>query len=248
MLKKLKCVIVDDDPLMHDVVGSICKGLDYIEIVANFECPRKFLDIHTTFDYDVCLLKIFMQEMDGFTVAKNLRDKLVVFTTAIDAVVPDALAMSPVDVLLKPLSKERLDKAVRKAYYMTIGEKTIQVEEDKDEYGLFWVAELFAKVKLPLADIVYVKTDEIDPRNKLIRMKDGKEYTLMDYSMEKLIEHAPHLVQVNRSEAISHKIVNDIEVDIVTLKNVNGIEVAKPVNLSRAFKKKFFERMRIYKN
>lgn len=244
MAQKLNCVIVDDDPFTHAIVEDLCKESQYVKLVSRFKCPKQFLDSVSDLDFDLCLLDIMMPLMDGFTVAKIIKDKQIVFITGVYEEVPDALKFSPLDVILKPILKERFEKVMQKAYHIRLGEKAVGLSNEKKTHELFLVAELLGKVKVPLSSIIYVKTDDIDYRNKIIHLNDGKKYTIMDYSFDELIELSPQLMQVNRSEVIAVNIFRNIEHDTITLHEPNAACVLpRQVTLSRRFRKKVFQRV-----
>ena len=241
MTKKLKCVLVDDDPFIHSVFDDFCKISQYAELVAKFECPKKFLEALPNLDFDICLLDIMMMPIDGFTVAQMLKGKPVIFITGGYGKVPEALGVSPVDVLLKPIWGDRFERSMEKAYYMLLGKKVEGTIVKRKTHEMFWVAELLGKVKLPLADILYVKTDELDHRNKQLWMADGKKYTIMDHTLYDLMDVAPHLLQANISELISRDSFHCIEHGVIVLKGVNeDFGGPKKVKLGRAYKKDFF--------
>jgi DNA-binding LytR/AlgR family response regulator len=242
MSQKIKCVLVDDEPSVHMIIEDLCKSSAYVELVAKFTCPEEFMRARPSLDFDLCLLDIVMGPMNGFSVAQSLKDKLVTFITGGWGKVPEALGINPVDVLLKPILRERFESSMEKTYYLMLGKRTENIPGKTKSSELFWVAELLGKVKLSLSEIVYVKTDEVDHRNKQIWMADGKKYTLMNYSLQEIMNLAPQLVQVNISELLSIDCFDYIERDVIVLKNVIE-EVNKPrkVKLGRAYKKKFYE-------
>lgn len=242
MIKKLKCVIVDDEFFMLEAIKDLCKDSKYVESVAAFQCPEKFLKSVHNLDFDICLLDIMMEPMNGFAVAKRLKNKQVVFITGMLDKIPDALDFSPVDVIRKPIDRFRFENAMKKAYYFLAAVNSSGMEQEQKTHELFLVAEQKGRVKVPLQKIIYVKTDNIDHRNKMIYLSDGRKYTIMDYSFEDLIELSPQLVQSNISELISIDIVNDIESNAIFLKT--GISsVPHCVALGRAYKKKFLQRV-----
>ena len=65
---------------------------------------------------DLVLLDIQMPGLDGFGVIEALEDPpLVIFVTAYDEYAIRAFEVNALDYLLKPFSRERLEKAVRRA-------------------------------------------------------------------------------------------------------------------------------------
>jgi len=235
MLKKLKAVAVDDSESILSTLEQMCKESSIIELVRTFNNPKEFLEHAPMLEFDLCLLDIEMPQMEGTTLAQVISNKPIIFISGSDQKFRDALNLAPVDIVPKPILKDRLYKAFEKAFNMFA---------EKKEYELFNVAESSKKVKIRLKDIMLITTDDIDPRHKLAWLKGGETYTLMNCKIEHLTANSPTLVQVNRAEAVSLEAVHEVEHDLITLKGIladNG--KPKQVTLGAAFKKKFKERM-----
>jgi two-component system LytT family response regulator len=234
MARKLKLVVLDDDPYIISVIRDLCKDSQIVEISKTFNYPLDFIKQVPLLDFDLAVLDVQMPEMEGIIVAQMLKKKPFIFVTGADDRLRDVLSLSPIDVVTKPILKDRLDKAFEKAY---------ELLSDKREYAMFNVAESNRKMKLRLPDIMLAVTDEVDPRHKIVYLKSGEKYTIMDYSLEKLIDACPTLIQVNKREAVSMEVVNEVEYDMIMLRGIQGNEVPKYVTLGRAFSKPFKERM-----
>jgi DNA-binding LytR/AlgR family response regulator len=234
MARKLRTIIVDDDAMTTKMIINLSDGSNSVEITKTFLNPQEFIDTAPMLDFDLCVIDIEMPEMSGLVVAQILGKKPFIFITSSDSKLRSALSLCPVDIVTKPIMKERLDIAFEKAHELFI---------DKQEYDVFNIAESKKKIKLHLPDILLVTTDTIDPRNKIVYMGNGEKYTLMDYTLTRLLEMCPLLVQVSRSEAISIEAINQVEHEVVTVKGLNGIDIPKYVNLGRSFRESFKERV-----
>jgi two-component system LytT family response regulator len=234
MAQKLKTIVVDDDPLIIGMIEDLCRDSKIVTIIKTFMNPKEFLEKAPLLDFDLCLLDIQMPEMEGLVVAQMLKNKPFIFITGADSKLRDALNLAPVDIVTKPILKDRLDKALNKAYELFV---------DKKEYEVFSIAESKKKTKVHLPDILLAVTDTVDPRHKTVFMRNGEKYTLMECTLEKLLDMCPLLVQANKAEAVSLEIVNEIEHDMITIKGVAGKDAPKYVTLGRAFSKAFKERL-----
>ena len=90
-----------------------------------------------------------------------------------------------------------------------------------------------------LPDILFVTTDEIDHRNKLVYLNDNLQCTLMNCTLNKLLKLAPQLIQVNKSELISLRIIKNVEFDVLTLHNFNQNKQEKQITLGHLYRKNF---------
>lgn len=112
---KLKIILIDDEPLAREVLTEYLREYEQVEIVA--ECNDGFEGLKAINQHkpDLVFLDIQMPKITGFEMLELL-DTLppVIFTTAFDEYAIKAFESNAVDYLLKPFSKERFDKAMKK--------------------------------------------------------------------------------------------------------------------------------------
>jgi DNA-binding LytR/AlgR family response regulator len=238
---KLRCVIVDDFYPTLVELQRLCLDSEFVEIVEIFSSPKKFLEVSPTLEFDLCLLDIFMPEMDGIAVSKMLKDKPVIFMTDIYDRLKEAVDLiHPVDVITKPIKKVRLQRAFEKAYKII---SYVPLEEKKKEFELFHTVEAEGKVKLHLTDILFVRTDKGNCRNKKVYLKNGEHYTLRRCTNEQLLKMSSRLVQVNKAELVSLDAVKGFKHNFVTLKDSTEGGVPAKVTLNRNFRTNFVHKM-----
>jgi DNA-binding LytR/AlgR family response regulator len=235
MNKKIKIAIVDDADYVHDFLNTIYSNSELVEMKYSFTSSEQFIKVLPNLEFDLCMLDLRMPGMDGFEVARHIGSKPIIFVTGSDDKLPEALELSPIDIVTKPFTRERIDRALEKASRLIMDEDV--------KYGLFNVAESRKKVCIHLHDILFVKTDDIDTRNKQVVLKSGIQYTLMNYSLNEILKVAGHLVQVNRQELISVGNISEVNSDNVTLKNSNGTCIPAKITLSEGHKQLVSKRM-----
>lgn len=233
MSLKLRTVIVDDDPLSVAILEDYITDSPLAEVTATFNNPKEFLDSRSTLKFDLAVLDIVMPEMEGTMVAKVLKDTPIIFVTGVFEKLREALEISPIDIVTKPIYKARLDKALGKAYVLTAR---------REEYRTFTVAEASGKVKLCIPDILLVVNDSDYSRHKKIYMRDGKVHTLMHYTMDELLNTCPLLVQVNREIAVSLEAVNEVEHNCITLKDIPS-NIPGEISVGRPFRKSMLDKL-----
>ncbi len=111
----VKCVIIDDEPLARSIVKEYLQEDSEIEIMQ--ECGDGFEGIKAIMQYkpDVIFLDIQMPKITGFEMLELIDFPVsVIFTTAYDEYAIKAFEAHAVDYLLKPFSKERFNKALKK--------------------------------------------------------------------------------------------------------------------------------------
>jgi len=238
MHTKLKCVIIDDDSFAIEIIKDNCKDSNCVEIVDSFLSPKEFLKVIPELDFDLCILDIQMPDMDGFEVARELKNKLVVFVTGSEGRLKEAVDFGAVGVIAKPVTKSKLSNILEIAYKVIIGKQPL----DSKEYMLFHIVGSSEKISIKLSDIVYVKTHHTGRLNKQVILKAGIKYILSNCNFDEFLESSQSLIQINQSELISLEAIHKIDRGLITLKIVAEDEKPKQVILNRSFKKDFFKR------
>jgi two-component system LytT family response regulator len=116
--KKIKTLIVDDEPLARQNLHVLLKDDPEIEIVGECGSGHEALRVIQAEPPDLLFLDIQMPEMDGFDVLKRIdheRLPAIIFVTAFDQYALQAFEVHALDYLLKPFNDARFEKALRQA-------------------------------------------------------------------------------------------------------------------------------------
>ena len=115
---KYQVVIADDEPLARDLLSSILGEFDQLEIIASCKNGREAIDACAKYSPDLIFLDIQMPGVNGFEVVKALQPEdmpLIIFVTAFDKFAADAFDLHAVDYILKPINKDRVQRAIDRA-------------------------------------------------------------------------------------------------------------------------------------
>ena len=113
----IRTIIVEDEQQSAEVLELMLqKFTDTIEVVAVCNTPVKGIESIQKKSPDLVFLDIEMPRMNGFEMLKKLApiDFEIIFTTAYNKYAINAIKMSALDYLLKPIDKDELAKAIRK--------------------------------------------------------------------------------------------------------------------------------------
>lgn len=113
----IKTIIVEDEQQSAEVLELMLqKFSDIIEVVDICNTPSKGIESIQKKSPDLVFLDIEMPRMNGFEMLKKLGtlDFEIIFTTAYNKYAINAIKMSALDYLLKPIDKDELAKAIRK--------------------------------------------------------------------------------------------------------------------------------------
>jgi len=111
----LKAAILDDEVKGSKLLSQKLEFFeDELQVVGIFNQPAKALDALIELKPDVLFLDVEMPGMNGFQFLERLGsfDFEVIFTTAYDSYTLEALRLSAVDYLLKPVDEEELKTAI----------------------------------------------------------------------------------------------------------------------------------------
>jgi len=116
MSDKIKCVIVDDEPIACEIIENFVKELNYLELVAVCEDAFEALDILQNNPIDLLFSDIQMPKINGLELVSSLPSSpVIIFITAHDTFAVNSFDLGVADYLLKPVSFDRFLKAVNKA-------------------------------------------------------------------------------------------------------------------------------------
>ncbi len=116
--RKIKAIIVDDEPPARRNLRALLKGVPDIELVKECGDGRDAVSQIRMLEPDLVFLDVQMPELDGFEVLENLAGQplpVIIFVTAYDQYALKAFEVSALDYLLKPFDDARFHKALAQA-------------------------------------------------------------------------------------------------------------------------------------
>lgn len=214
---KMKCLIVDDEPIAREGIINYIEKLDFLAIEG--ECStameaNEFLKKNTV---DLLFMDIQMPHLSGLEYLETM-DKfpLTILTTAYSEYALEGYRLQVVDYLLKPITFKRFFQAVSKAQETFL----LQNKEDINNDDMY-VRQGDSFVKIAWTDILYVESMQ----NYLkLHFKD-KILTIHQtmISLEEILPkdnffriHKSYLINVSHIELVSggRIFINDKELPI----------------------------------
>jgi DNA-binding LytR/AlgR family response regulator len=228
----LKCVLLDDELPGLTYLKMLCEQMPEVEVVKTFNDPEKFLASITNLEFDVCILDIEMPKVNGMQIAQLLKGKVVIFVTAYKQYAADAFDLDATDFVAKPVTRERLETAIKKA----VSRKKLKDQERQ----VLQLNTDKGKALIDIADIAYITTSEIDSRDKVAVFLDQSSIVLKNISFEMLQTQLPEklFTRVNKKQLVALKIVASYtHSEISTIFSKEG----KPIkmSLSEAYRQQF---------
>lgn len=238
-MKKIKCLVVDDEQGAIDILTHYISKTPFLEISGSFLGPLDALDAVYAGNIDLIFLDIHMPELSGLDFIKLLKGRVkVILTTAYDQYALEGYEHNVVDYLLKPIPFERFLKAAQKVIDSANDTQPIvnltsaaQILANQQDDYVFVKAD--GKVlKVNFEDILYV---EGLGNYVTIHTVSGKVVTLL--TMKEVQERLPEniFMRVHRSFIVSLGKVQFIEGNQIFVDN----KIA--VSLGETYRDAFFK-------
>jgi DNA-binding LytR/AlgR family response regulator len=111
----VRTLIVDDEKLARDRLNGFLKNMAGIEVAGQASNGVEAVSLIDEEKPDLVFLDVQMPGLDGFGVLNAIKHRpQVIFATAFDEYAIRAFEVQAVDYLLKPISRARLNEAVRR--------------------------------------------------------------------------------------------------------------------------------------
>lgn len=216
MTDPIRFLVVDDEPLAIERLQLLLARMDGVAVAGTASDGAAALRLVEATGPDAVLLDIAMPGMDGIDVARALarvaKPPVVVFVTAFDTFAVAAFDVEAVDYVMKPVSAERLERAVERARdrlavrgaEAASGGGSPYVEE-------FWVSESRGLVRLSAADV-----DRVSAERDYMRLHVGKRSWLINHTIGRLeAELDPaRFVRLHRSAIVRRDFVTGLRRDV----------------------------------
>jgi DNA-binding LytR/AlgR family response regulator len=215
---KLKCVIIDDEPVARKVLQEFIDDVDFLELIGQAENPLKAMSLLGNNDVDIIFLDINMPKINGIDFLKNTKtNAAVIMTTAYLDYAVDAFGLDVLDYLIKPIAFERFLKACNKAKD-AIGLKKITRDKAQDNSDHFFIKSDNQIEKIYYDDLLYAEA-----MLNYVMLYTSSKKMMVYITIKSLEEQLPAdiFIKVHKSFIVNINKVKSIE------GNVLDIEAAK---------------------
>lgn len=155
---KINCLIVDDEAVAREIIASHLSKISNLNIIASCSHAMEALNIIRSHSIDLVFLDINMPEISGISFAKSLNSSIkIIFTTAYRDYAVEGFELQAVDYLLKPISFERLLKAVN-TYFDVYAETDKKPVESNEDNSFMFVRADRRMIKVDFNSIIYIES------------------------------------------------------------------------------------------
>lgn len=205
---KIKCVLVDDEPLAIKVLQNYFVNFPDFEIIGTFNNSLEALDFVNNNTVDALFLDINMPMMTGFELISLLENKTkVIITTAFREFAAESYDLEVLDYLVKPIPLPRFIKCINKItteYNLKNNIKTETVRTD---------SHIFIKVDKKMMKINIDEILFIEGMKEYIKVVTVDKTYITHKSLTSLSEELPldRFIRIHKSYTIALDKVKSIE-------------------------------------
>lgn len=225
---KIKCLIVDDEPLAINVIKRHLKGFDEFEVVATCNDAMEAFKVLKNTRIHLMFLDINMPELSGIDFIKGLDEKpLVVITTAYREFAVESFELDVFDYLVKPIALPRFVKTIDKAidFYRLLNSSRSKHNEANDY--------LFVKVDKKIVKVFFSDILYIESLKDYVRIVTQYENLITHHNLRSISRSLPadKFLRIHRSYTISIEKVRSLEGNNVQIQD-------KMIPIGRNYQKK----------
>ena len=240
----LRALIIDDEPKsLQAVSGQIKAFCPQIEILAACDSAKSGIEAIKAHQPDLIFLDIEMPDMTGLEMLRTFDeiDFGVIFITANNQYALEAIKLSALDYLIKPLDEDELVKAVKKAEGKFNLEKTMkrfqlmidlmeihQKPEKKNQSQTIALPTFDAIIYEQLENIINIKAQQnyckfyFKERPSILISGNIGTYELSLTPFDFMRVHRSHIVNLNQVKEFRRT-----DGGALILKNGNSIDVSR---------------------
>lgn len=216
-MSKIKCLIVEDEPLAVKVLADYVSQVPFLELKGTFKDAILATEFLRENNVDLIFLDIHLPKLKGMAFLKTLSDPpAVIITTAYHQYAIEGFNLNVTDYLLKPIEFERFLVAVNKVKSLQSEKDKIQENQEKD---FIFLNVQKKKVKILFSEIVYIESQR--EYIKIVTIKREFFSKMSTHEIESLLP-ANLFKRIHRSFIVS---VNRIESYTAEAVEVNGISI-----------------------
>jgi two-component system LytT family response regulator len=236
MMTKPTCIIGEDNPIELDNLNVYLELINQLEVVATCTDGKQTWDALQRLNPDILLTDIDMPGLSGIDIVKGLKQPpVVIFITSHTEYAIESYEIDAVDFLVKPVTFERLSKAIRKAIeYLNHKElvalttaPTMSEKEALPTDRFFFVKTVNDYTKIFYDDIVYIES--MGAYSKIVIGSEAKQIITL-VNLKNMEQQLPSnvFVRIHKQYIINYK-----QLKVITQSDVgmtNGINL--PVGLA----------------
>ena len=204
-----KYLIIDDEPIAHDIIKEYCDLLPELQLMKNCYDAIEALSYLNNNKVDLIFLDLNMPKLKGFAFLKTLSDPpKVIVTTAYKEFALEGYELDIVDYLLKPFSFERFLKAVHKAINTQEKIQDRSIIKDENTIETIFLRSNKKYIQVEIKEILFLESS-----GNYLKVVTTKETIIIRSKISDLLTELPvdYFLKVHKSFAVAKNHIKSIE-------------------------------------
>lgn len=223
----ISCIIVDDEAIAREVIETHLSKIPNITLVGSCSSAIEAFKCIREHKVDLVFLDINMSEISGISFAKSINKNIkIIFTTAYRDYAVEGFELQAVDYLLKPISFDRLLKAMNN--YFDIHSSVNLIEINPLERNDF----MFVRADRRMIKIDYETITYIESYSDYIKIHLANEVIVTRETISAIEAKLPSdkFLRIHRSFIIAIQHISSFTNEEIMIQN-------KSLSISRSYKK-----------
>ena len=204
---KIRCVVMDDEPIALEKMRSYVEKIPYLELVAACDSPAEAMEVLSKEDVDAIFTDISMPGINGMDFVSSLSSApLVVFITSYSEYAVESYRVGAVDYIMKPYGMKEFQRAAEKVRMQY--EKQINGGIPATVNDSIFIRTDYKWVRVNVSDIKYIQG-----LSDYLRVSvGGDEEPLITYSTFANMKSClpKNFIQVHRSWMVNVEHIREI--------------------------------------
>lgn len=219
----LRCLIIDDEPLAHEVILTYLKDIPFLSLSGQCYRATEAFDFLNQHEVDLIFLDIRMPKLSGLDFIKSLNHKpLIIITSAFEEYALESFDLAICDYLLKPFRFDRMLKAANRALELYQFKQLANKQNSKEDYITIKADK--KHVLLKLADLQYLES-----LGNYVKVWRNLEFILTPRTLSSFEEQllSDNFIRIHKSYILNKQYIHYLQGNVIYLKNGTQLPVGK---------------------
>ena len=156
---KIKCIIIDDEPLAGEVIATHLKEFSNMELLGSYTNPLDALLLIESGEVDAVFIDINMPKMNGLDFIRSLdASPYFIITTAYREYAVESFDLDVFDYLVKPVPFTRFLKSINKLSQKMMTEQSAEQAQPSNEKSFIFLKVDKKLIKIKFEDIYFIES------------------------------------------------------------------------------------------
>ncbi|MBK7810685.1 MAG: response regulator transcription factor [Saprospiraceae bacterium] len=218
MNSQLRCLVIDDDPLICDLIKHFCTKIPQVLYCISAGTGRDGLQVLSSQEINLIFLDYNLPDMKGEYLLELKRNKVpvIMVTSESEFAVKSYDYDDVLDFLVKPLSYERFYKAVSRTFNESLSASTTSETIITNPEFIF-IKDGTKKVKVNFEDLLFLKSE-----GNYISFVTKEKSTLSLMTSKEIEDKLPtYFRRVHRSYIVNLKKVDSVSSEELSISKYN---------------------------